>query len=63
MVKFLTRIMLAEFDECPPGDASVWGRPGAFVSWREQRRRLVAGLDPLTGEPDPYAEMFPIFDE
>ncbi|MEU9339464.1 hypothetical protein AB0D49_41060 [Streptomyces sp. NPDC048290] len=63
MVKFLTRMMLAEFDECPLGDASLWGRPGAFVSWREQRRRLVAGLDPLTGEPDPYAEMFPIFDE
>ncbi|WP_433727807.1 hypothetical protein ACQP0C_37180 [Nocardia sp. CA-129566] len=63
MVKFLTRMMLAEFDECPLGDASLWGRPGVFVSWREQRRRLVAGLDPLTGEPDPYAEMFPISDE
>ncbi|MEU6298988.1 hypothetical protein [Streptomyces erythrochromogenes] len=62
MVKFLTRMMLAEFDECPLGDASLWGRPGVFVSWREQRRRLVAGLDPLTGEPNPYAEMFPIFD-
>jgi hypothetical protein len=63
MVKFLTRMMLAEFDECPLGDASLWGRPAAFVSWREQRRRLVAGLDPLTGEPDPYAEMYPIFEE
>ncbi|MFI2206701.1 hypothetical protein ACH47Z_39450 [Streptomyces sp. NPDC020192] len=63
MVKFLTRMMLAEFDKCPLGDASLWGRPGTFVSWREQRRRLVAGLDPLTGEPDPYAEMFPISDD
>jgi hypothetical protein len=63
MVKFLTRMMLAQFDECPLGDASLWGRPAPFVSWRERRRRLVAGLDPLTGEPDPYAAMFPISDE
>ncbi|MFF0549981.1 hypothetical protein ACFYUL_13575 [Streptomyces sp. NPDC004311] len=63
MVRFLTRMMLAEFDDCPLGDASLWGRPGGFVSWREQRRRLVAGLDPLTGEPNPYAHMYPIFDE
>jgi hypothetical protein len=55
MVKFLTRMMLAEFDECPLGHASLWGRPAPFVSWREQRRRLVAGLYPLTGERDPYA--------
>lgn len=63
MVQFLTRMMLAEFDECPLGDASLWGRPAPFVSWREQRRRLVAGLDPLTGEPDPYADMYPVIDE
>ncbi|MFF3663673.1 hypothetical protein [Streptomyces olivochromogenes] len=63
MVQFLTRMMLAQFDECPLGDASLWGRPAPFVSWREQRRRLVAGLDPLTGEPDPYADMYPVFDE
>ena len=62
MVVFLTRMMLAEFDACPLGDASLWGRPAPFVSWREQRRRMVAGLDPLTGEPDPYAEMYPISD-
>ncbi|MGI5520062.1 hypothetical protein ACQEUX_03825 [Micromonospora sp. CA-259024] len=62
MVTFLTRMMLAQFDKCPLGDTSLWGRSAPFVSWREQRRRLVAGLDPLTGEPDPYADMFPISD-
>jgi hypothetical protein len=62
MVRFLTRLMRAEFDACPLGDASLWGRPMPFISRREQRRRLVAGLDPMTGEPDPYAEMFPIYE-
>lgn len=63
MVEFLNRMMRAEFDECPLSDASLWGSPGTFVSWREQRRRLVAGLDPMTGEPDPYADMYPISDD
>lgn len=62
MVRFVTRLLRAEFDECPLSDASLWGRPLPFVSWREQRRRMVAGLDRLTAEPDPYAEMFPIYE-
>ena len=62
MVRFIVRLMRAEFDRCPLGDASLWGQPAPFVSRREQRRRLVAGLDPMTGEPDPYAEMFPIYE-
>lgn len=60
MVQFLTRMMLGRFDACPLGDASLWNRTDVFVSWRERERRLAAGLDPLTGEPDPYAHMFPI---
>lgn len=59
MAGFLSRLMLARFDECPLGDESLWGKPGRFVSWREQHRRSVEGLDPFTGEPDPYADMFP----
>lgn len=63
MARFITRMMLGQFDACPLGDASLWKRTGVFVSWQEQRRRLVAGMDPLTGEPDPYAVMYPITDD
>ncbi|WP_174514828.1 hypothetical protein [Streptacidiphilus anmyonensis] len=63
MVQFITRMMLGQFDDCPLGNASLWKRTAPFVSWREQRRRMVAGLDPMTGEPDPYADMFPITDD
>ncbi|CAM5287601.1 SMI1/KNR4 family protein [Streptomyces badius] len=63
MVQFITRMMLGQFDACPLGDASLWKRTGAFVSWREQDRRFRAGLDPATGEPDPYAEMYPFTEE
>jgi hypothetical protein len=58
MATFLTRMMLAEFDECPLSDVSLWGNVEPFVHWREQDRRFKAGLDPITGEPDPYAGMF-----
>ncbi|MFD5393545.1 hypothetical protein ACFWJW_04860 [Streptomyces sp. NPDC127097] len=58
MAEFLRRLMTAEFDECPLSDLSLWGRVGTFVHVREQERRFHAGLDPLTGEPDPYANMF-----
>ncbi|NKY84502.1 SMI1/KNR4 family protein [Nocardia veterana] len=60
MVQFITRMMLGQFESCPLSDASLWNRTDTFVSWREQHRRLLAGLDPQTGEPDPYADMFPI---
>ena len=53
-------MMLGRFDACPLGDASLWNRTDVFVSWREQERRLAAGLDPCTGEPDPYAHLFPV---
>lgn len=62
-VRFMTRMMLGQFDACPLGDATLWKRAGTFISWREQRRRLLAGLDPDTGEPSPYAEMYPITDD
>lgn len=47
-----------EFDECPLSDLSLWGRVGTFVHHEEQERRFHAGLDPMTGEPAPYAGMF-----
>jgi hypothetical protein len=56
MVDFIRRLMLAEFDECPLSDASLWGRPSPFVHWREQQRRWLAGLNPATGEPDPVIQ-------
>ncbi|WP_228988914.1 hypothetical protein [Streptomyces sp. DH8] len=63
MVQFITRMMLGRFDACPLGDASLWKRTGTFVSRREQHRRLRAGLDPDTGEPDPYAHLYPVTED
>ncbi|MFF4875453.1 SMI1/KNR4 family protein [Micromonospora sp. NPDC000668] len=58
MVEFVRRLLLAGFDQCPLSDVSLWGRIEPFVHWREQDRRFLAGLDPITGEPDPTADMF-----
>lgn len=58
MTDFLVRMMRAEFDTCPLGDASLWGKTAPFVHWREQQRRWQAGLCPETGEPDPVIQGF-----
>ncbi|MFR9793626.1 SMI1/KNR4 family protein [Streptomyces sp. MB22_4] len=58
MVDFLVKMMRAEFDVCPLGDASLWGATAPFVHWREQQRRWLAGLNPETGEPDPLVQGF-----
>ncbi|RSN55499.1 hypothetical protein DMH01_32665 [Amycolatopsis sp. WAC 04182] len=58
MAEFIRRLMTADFDECPLSDLSLWGRVSSFVHYQEQQRRFQAGLDPMTGEPDPYAGMF-----
>ncbi|KUM76303.1 SMI1/KNR4 family protein [Streptomyces sp. ISL-22] len=59
MVQFLVRVLRAEFDECPLGDLSLWGRGSAtFLNRREQQRLWKEGIDPWTGEPDPFAGMF-----
>ncbi|WP_405968522.1 hypothetical protein OG613_41535 [Streptomyces sp. NBC_00015] len=42
----------------PLGDHSLWGRVGIFGHHEEQERRFRAGLDPMTGEPNPYADTF-----
>ncbi|WP_236242888.1 SMI1/KNR4 family protein [Streptomyces sp. CC228A] len=55
MAEFLARLLGDEFDE-PPVSLVFWdGAPARFVHWREEQRRYLAGLDPVTGEPDPYA--------
>ncbi|MFB7455588.1 MULTISPECIES: hypothetical protein [unclassified Streptomyces] len=59
MVHFLLRVLRAEFDECPLGDLSLWGRESAtFLNRREEQRLWKEGLDPWTGESDPFAGMF-----
>ncbi len=60
MAGFLVCVMSGEFDECPLGGLALWNRRGAtFLNEREYQRLLDEGLDPWTGEPDPYAAMFP----
>jgi hypothetical protein len=58
MVTFLVRLLRGEFDRCPLSDAALWGHPAPYVHWRLQQQRFQDGLDPITGEPDPYADMF-----
>ncbi|WP_327132404.1 hypothetical protein OG311_16380 [Streptomyces sp. NBC_01343] len=55
MVEFLRRLFAEGFVECPLSDTSLWGAPAPhFVHWREEQRRRESGIDPYTGEPDPY---------
>lgn len=59
MVEFLVRTLQGNFDRCPLSGTDVWSvEPAMFLTSGEQRRRLRAGLDPWTGEPDPYAGMY-----
>ncbi|MFE2276910.1 SMI1/KNR4 family protein [Streptomyces sp. NPDC059454] len=59
MIEFLVRIFRAEFDECPLGAVTLWGSSApTFLHAREQARLRAVGLDPWTGEVDPYAGMF-----
>ncbi|MCZ4121671.1 SMI1/KNR4 family protein [Streptomyces sp. H39-S7] len=57
MADFLLRMFRAEFDECPLGDLSLWGEADPqFLHTNEEKRLRAAGLDPWTGEPDPFAD-------
>ncbi|MGW9136522.1 SMI1/KNR4 family protein [Streptomyces sp. NPDC055681] len=59
VVEFLCRVLEAEFDECPLGGLTLWGNASPRFLHRDEEQRLRAsGLDPWTGEPDPYAGMF-----
>ncbi|WP_212765743.1 hypothetical protein [Streptomyces sp. PKU-MA01144] len=58
MTEFLRRLFTKGFDDCPLSDASLWGEPTPhFLHWREEQRRWECGIDPYTGEPDPYFGM------
>lgn len=58
MVEFLVRVLRKDFAECPLGGISLWGQqPALFLNRREEQRLLDQGLDPWTGEPDPFAGM------
>ncbi|MET9146382.1 MULTISPECIES: SMI1/KNR4 family protein [unclassified Streptomyces] len=59
MAEFLCCVFRAEFDRCPLGDLSLWGAASPrFLHRDEQQRLRDSGIDPWTGEPDPYAGMF-----
>jgi hypothetical protein len=58
MVEFLRKLLLDEYDPYPLS-TSLRGNTPRFVHWLKQQQRWKAGLDPLTGEPDPYADAFP----
>ncbi|WP_330343351.1 SMI1/KNR4 family protein [Streptomyces longwoodensis] len=59
MLEFLCRLFRAEFDECPLSDLSLWGTASPrFLHWAEEQRLRKAGIDPWTGESDPFAGMF-----
>jgi hypothetical protein len=60
MVDFLLGVLRADFDECPLGGTNIWGNASVtFLPPSEEDRRLKVGLDPWTGEPDPYAGLYP----
>ncbi|MEU6982217.1 hypothetical protein ABZ946_02150 [Streptomyces sp. NPDC046324] len=51
MVEFLARVLRGEFDECPLGDLSLWGRQSAlFLGEGEQKRLWQEGVDPWEGK-------------
>lgn len=59
MVEFLVRHLEGNFPTCPLSDVFLFGRRSAtFLTRTEYMRRLRSGVDPWTGEPDPYAGMF-----
>lgn len=56
MTEFLWKLLVADFPECPLSDDTLWGNASPrFLHCREEMRLRNAGLDPRTGEPDPYA--------
>lgn len=47
-----------EFDERPLSDAELWGGSASkFIGGRQEQRLIDSGVNPWTGEPDPYANL------
>ncbi|MFE7122903.1 hypothetical protein [Streptomyces sp. NPDC057617] len=58
MAEFLVRLLRADFPACPLSDATLWGEGTArFLNFRDEERLRDEGIDPWTGEPDPFAGM------
>lgn len=59
MVEFLLKVFRAELDENPMSDLALWGNASpVFINRADEERLWASGIDPWTGEPDPYAGMF-----
>ncbi|MEV1007132.1 SMI1/KNR4 family protein [Streptomyces sp. NPDC049881] len=59
MVYFLESIFLGELEENPLSGDDLWGKRSLkFLHQRDEEMLLAQGIDPWTGEPDPYAGMF-----
>ncbi|MFJ3859217.1 SMI1/KNR4 family protein [Streptomyces sp. NPDC090085] len=59
MAEFLRKVFLGELADCPFSDASLWGAASPrFLHWQEEQRLCGLGIDPWTGEPDPYAGLY-----
>ncbi|MEV8038049.1 SMI1/KNR4 family protein [Streptomyces sp. NPDC086182] len=59
LAEFLCRVFRAEFDECPLGSVNLWGNASPrFLHHEEAARLRSQGIDPWTGESDPFAHMF-----
>lgn len=60
MVDFLLKLFRSDFEEYPLSDSSLLGLGAVtFLPQSEVQRLWRAGLDPWTGESDPYADMYP----
>ncbi|WNZ12104.1 hypothetical protein [Streptomyces sp. 11x1] len=58
MSGFLCGLFSRDFDECPLSDTTLWGNSTPrFVSVGQEQRLLDEGLNPWTGEPDPYVNL------
>ncbi|MEV7439462.1 SMI1/KNR4 family protein [Streptomyces griseoviridis] len=59
MVEFICRIFRSDLDECPLGGVGLWGNANPrFMHAREHKRLSDDGIEPWTGEADPYSGMF-----
>ncbi|MEV1007135.1 hypothetical protein [Streptomyces sp. NPDC049881] len=59
MVSLLLEIFTAELGENPLSGTALWGKDLVrFLHQRDEEALRTQGIDPWTGEPDPFAGMF-----